>query len=502
LLKTRGAHKAEIKPESPELGNASVGMFMNSTYQNVYFSYFTFLDWIVFFAVLLLTFLAVIWGHFLKKKSVDAKKADDTSLVEHLLMGRQLTLPLFVATLVATWYGGIFGVTQIAFEKGIYNFITQGVFWYITYLIFAVFFVDKIKTHNVGTLPELIHEMFGPKSAKLSAFFNFFNIVPIAYTISLGLFITTLFGGNLLINTSIGVLIVILYSFTGGLRAVVFSDVIQFGVMCSAVFIILVASIIKYGGPSFLIDSLPASHFDISGGESTMTLFVWGFIALSTLVDPNFYNRVFAAKSSTVAKKGLYLSTLIWFLFDICTTSGAMYARAARPELDSAQAYLIYALEILPSGFRGLALSGILATILSTLDSYLFLAGSTLTFDILPERFKNKMHIHYLGIFSVGVISVLLGHLFEGNIKRVWKTLGSYSAACLLLPVILGYIFPKKISDNQFVFSCMLGVIFTTWWRNANLDPFWGQFDELYIGILVTTLGIIIWKPTAKLLKY
>ena len=47
-------------------------------------------------------------------------------------MGRKLTLPLFIATLVATWYGGIFGVAQIAFENGIYNFVTQGFFWYIS----------------------------------------------------------------------------------------------------------------------------------------------------------------------------------------------------------------------------------------------------------------------------------------------------------------------------------------------------------------------------------
>ena len=90
-------------------------------------------------------------------------------------MGRQLTLPLFVATLVATWYGGIFGVTQIAFEKGIYNFITQGVFWYFTYIIFALFMVTKIRKFHAVTLPEMMGRLFGPKSEKLSAIFNFFN---------------------------------------------------------------------------------------------------------------------------------------------------------------------------------------------------------------------------------------------------------------------------------------------------------------------------------------
>ena len=95
-------------------------------------------------------------------------------------MGRQLTLPLFVATLVATWYGGIFGISEITFNYGIYNFVTQGIFWYAAYLIFAFFITDKIARYNSMTLPDLTGQMFGPKSAKVSAVFTFFYITPVA----------------------------------------------------------------------------------------------------------------------------------------------------------------------------------------------------------------------------------------------------------------------------------------------------------------------------------
>src|SRR5690606_8645886 len=142
-------------------------------------------DWVVFFIILLLTFACVYWGQSLKNK---LSEEDKMSTVELLLMGRKLTLPLFVATLVATWYGGIFGVTALAFEKGIYNFLTQGIFWYGTYLIFAFFLVKKIRNYNVMTIPELAERLFGPKAGKLTAGLNFLNILPIAYTISLGLF--------------------------------------------------------------------------------------------------------------------------------------------------------------------------------------------------------------------------------------------------------------------------------------------------------------------------
>jgi len=102
---------------------------------------------------------------------------NSSSVVEHLLMGRKLTMPLFVATLVSTWYGGILGVTQLTFQKGMYNLLTQGIFWYIVYIIFALFLVDKIYATKAITLPDLIRLNFGPRSAKIAAVFNFFVYV-------------------------------------------------------------------------------------------------------------------------------------------------------------------------------------------------------------------------------------------------------------------------------------------------------------------------------------
>ena len=104
--------------------------------------YITPVDWIVFFLVLAATLASVLYGQSLKSQLTEKEK---NSPVELLLMGRKLTLPIFVATLVATWYGGIFGVTAQTFEKGIYNFLTQGVFWYLSYLLFAFFLVKKIR---------------------------------------------------------------------------------------------------------------------------------------------------------------------------------------------------------------------------------------------------------------------------------------------------------------------------------------------------------------------
>ncbi len=445
------------------------------------------LDWFVFSLILILTFASVAYGHFKQKTS----EPEQAGALEVLLMGRQLTLPLFVATLVATWYGGIFGVTQIAFEKGIFNFLTQGVFWYITYIIFALFLVDKVRSKESLTMPQLLESMFGKKAGKLGAVFNLFNVIPIAYIISVGIIVRSFTDLPMSGAMALGTAIVLIYSSWGGFRSVVFSDLIQFFVMCIAVFLVIVFSYSTYGGFDYLKLNLPAHHFNPTSDVGLAQTLVWGFIALSTLVDPNFYQRCFAATSTRVAKKGILISTMVWVAFDLCTTFGAMYARAALPEASSSSAYVDYALGILPSGLRGFFLAGILATVLSTLDSYLFLASSTIHFDLLSvKRFSAKTS-HVLSLIFVSIVGWCLALIFEGNIKLVWKTLGSYSASCLLVPVLYGYLRPGKISERRFLLASLSGVVFTSAWKLMPLSGFYAEIDALYIGMITTSIILI-----------
>jgi SSS family solute:Na+ symporter len=151
--------------------------------------------------------------------------------------------------------------------------------------------VKKIRSYNVITIPEMAKILFGPKAERLTASLNFLNLLPIAYTISLGIFLKSLFGGSLFINTTIGVVLVTLWSLWGGFRAVVFSDIVQFFFMILAVVLVVIFSWMHMGSPVELFQKLPLTHLDWTGGESIATLCVWGFIALSTLVDPNFYQE-------------------------------------------------------------------------------------------------------------------------------------------------------------------------------------------------------------------
>ena len=66
-------------------------------------------DW----SVIVLYFAAVVFVGF------RAARRAGNHIDEYLVAGRSLTLPVFVATLVSTWYGGILGVGEFSYRYGV-----------------------------------------------------------------------------------------------------------------------------------------------------------------------------------------------------------------------------------------------------------------------------------------------------------------------------------------------------------------------------------------------
>ncbi len=462
-------------------------------------------DWGVFSGVLLLTFAVVVIGNIRQRKLEHSGGRE--GFLDLLLMGRRLTLPLFTGTLVATWYGGIIGVTEYAHSYGLYSWLTQGVFWYGAYLIFAFFLVGRIRRTEAVTMPDLLEKEFGKSAGTWGAAMNLMNVLPVVYLVSLGVFLQQLFGGPHLLWMFVGLGIVVTYSVIGGFRSVVLSDLVQFGVMCSAVALVIVFSVSTYGGIGWLKASpeIPASHWNPLGeGIPWSATLVWGLVAAGTLVDPNFYHRCLAARDVKTARKGILCATLVWVGFDFCTTFGAFYARAVLPEVPGKEAYLHYGVHVLPAGLKGWFLAGFLATILSTLDSYLFLSGTIVSYDLVPDRLKGNRNLHHVGTILIGLAAIGVAVLTQANesttlnLAEIWKILGGFSTATLLLPLLIGFCLPKKIPGAVFVSSSATGAVFMAGFyllrklhENPDEHPIL-QLDAFYAGVAGTLCVLIL----------
>ena len=197
-----------------------------------------------------------------------SRKHNEKSAVDYLLFGRKLTLPLFVTTLVSTWYGDIFGVTQIAFKRGINTIAIYGIGFYISGIFFMIFFVEKARKMNVFTLPEIIQKKYGKTAYKLSSLMILIKALPVTYLIGIGLLIQRLFGLDLYCSMIVGLIFVISYIGVRGFSGIIYSDAIQFVLMYVSVIMVVVFSYFQYGGYDFLDVNLDESYFSINANEA------------------------------------------------------------------------------------------------------------------------------------------------------------------------------------------------------------------------------------------
>ena len=108
----------------------------------------------------------------------------------------------------------------------------------------------------------------------------------------------------------------------------------------------------------------------------------------------------------------LLISLIFWFAFDFMTTITGLYAYLHLKNLDNpAMSYPLLANDILPSVAKGFFFLGMIATIMSTLHSLLFISATTLGKDIICRMKKTKDEKNkytQLGILITSIVSFLI----------------------------------------------------------------------------------------------
>lgn len=373
------------------------------------------------------------------------KDWEDQDEESFLLSGRKMTLPAFVATLVSTWYGGILGVGEYSYQFGISQWLLFGFPFYIFSALFAWLLAGKIRLNKALTLPEAVGSFYGERAGRWSAIPIFILVSPAPYILMLGLIFQYLTGGsgNFLWYASAVALFSVAYVTFGGFSAVVRTDMLQIALMFGGFILLLFFAGAEFGSLSKLWNEMPADYQDLTGGQDWQYILVWFFIALWTFVDPSFHQRAAAAESPETAKKGIFISILLWSIFDFMTMFSGIYGWAILgPDLaEPVMVYPYLANEILPIGLKGLFFVALLATIMSTLDSYLFLSGQTLGRDLLAKIFPNTSNnrLTRISVLAAAVLGILLIIIYPSVID-IWYVLGSVMIPGILIPVLGVYL--------------------------------------------------------------
>ncbi|MDX1639865.1 MAG: hypothetical protein R3281_18030, partial [Balneolaceae bacterium] len=304
----------------------------------------------------------------------------------------------------------------------------------------------------------------------------------------LGLLFQYLTGGsgNFLWYASAVALFSVAYVTFGGFNAVVRTDMLQVILMFGGFLFLLGFAFFEFGFLDTLWRAVPETYRDITGGHDLQYILVWFFIALWTFVDPSFHQRAAAAESPKTARKGIFVSILMWSIFDFMTMFSGMYGWAILgPDLqEPIMVYPYLANQILPVGIKGLFFMTLLATIMSTMDSYLFLSGQTLGRDFLVKYLPHvpNNRLTRISVLLAAGLGILLIIVFP-SVINLWYVIGSVMIPGLLIPVLGVYLrqftLKRSIVLPTMVFSILVSLVWLVLGTVFNPQ----EYSYTYLGI-------------------
>jgi len=445
-------------------------------------------------------FLAAAYAVFLLAVSFFFKGQENPE--QYLLAGRRVTLPVFVASLVSTWYGGILGVGEYSYQYGLSNWLVFGVPYYLAALAFALFLAPRARRTGNFTIPDQLLKAYGRSPALVGAVVVFVMTAPAAYVLQVGVLISVSVGWPLEWAVVGGTIFSLIYLLRGGLKADLFTDIVQFILMFIGFGVLVGYAASDSGGLGFLRTALPREHFMWHGGRPPGYVIAWYFIALGALVEPAFYQRCYAAKSERVARWGILVSILFWILFDLLTTTAGLYARALVPALDQpVGAFPALGRLVLPPVARGLLFVSMLAVVMSTVDSYLFLGGITLGRDIVWRLRRRPIdgeinRLTRIAMIGTAGLAILIALRFR-SVVDIWHDLGSVGTPILLLPLATS--FSPRLSPSRGIALTMMlgaGVISLLWLLWASMPWSGGQYpadvEPIFPGLLFSLAAYLM----------
>jgi solute:Na+ symporter, SSS family len=431
-------------------------------------------------------------------------KKSNNSTSDYLFAGRKLTLPAFIATLVTTWYGGILEVGRVSYEYGIATWIIFGIFYYAAGLIFLKWIAPKIHNLNIATIPEFIFSRYGKFPALLAIIMVLLIASPAPYIKMAGELYRHIFEIPELSALIICTLFSVIYAMTGGFQSVVRTDKLQFLLMFGGFALILSQLYQNFGGLDFLIKNTPEYAFSIPGNFSWTYILIWGFIAMLTFIDPGFYQRCYAGNSEVTLKRGILISIIFWVIFDMMSVLTGIYALAILPDIQGS-VYLMLADHVLGPLTRGVFFVSLLAIIMSTIDSFIFISAFSIGKDlpqVLGYKITGKKLINWVrvGLVISGTTAILIAIRFTFVID-IWYTMGTFAVPVLLIPIIsamygiqirrpvLVMVFPLVISFLWYVYG--------VYNNNDGWPVYPMSLEPIYPGLL-SSIALFYWFKGPK----
>ena len=298
------------------------------------------------------------------------------------------------------------------------------------------------------------------------------------------------------------VVVMLIYSEIGGLKAIVYSDAIQGVLLLTVLWIIGYNCLAKFGGVAAMFDRVEVDNIALLSTPGPEGLFSAQFfiasmiaIVMIPVTQPQLTTRLVVMKSM----KSMHLMAVAVGAFAILVITPTIFigmfgATFLKDQLDAlpaaAQAGAFFEETFLyqqPGFVAALALVGLIAAGLSTTNAQIFALGSELR-GLLNRDEKSVMRITKIGIFIFAIIALVFSELIKDQIALLARV--SFAGTALMGPMILlGILSDRKIS-NVIIYASFAGLVIF-------LLSLAGILNNVYLGLRLDLLLFILLSAVA-----
>ncbi len=425
----------------------------------------------------------------------------------------------------------LMGLPGVAYATGIadaaWTAIGLAIGTYLNWLIVARRI--RVYSHTTGsiTLPDFFSNRYGDKKHLLSSVAAVIIIIFfIPYTASgfaaCGKLFNSLFGIDYMLAMLVSAAIIVGYCALGGFLAASTTDLIQSIVMTIALFIVICFGISSAGGWDAVVDNAKAlpgylsltEIYDPSAGTSSsysaltiVSTLAWG---LGYFGMPHVLLRFMATEDEDKLKTSRRIAT-IWVVISMSVAvligivGLSMSKTGVLPMLEDSEtiiikiAHVISQHGIIPALIAGIILSGILASTMSTSDSQLLAAASSVSQNIIRDLFgvkmseKKSMNTARVTVILIAIVAVFLARNPNSSVFKIvsfaWAGFGATFG-----PVVLLALFWKRSNQWGALAGMIAGGVMVFVWKFgiATLGGVFAIYELLPAFVIACIVNVVV----------
>ncbi|MDY6994349.1 MAG: sodium:solute symporter, partial [Pseudomonadota bacterium] len=444
----------------------------------------------------------IVVGLVLAKKHKNAE--------EYFLAGRGMIWPLVGISLFASNMSSttLIGLPGSAYQSSIaaYNYEWMAI---IVLVIFAIFFLPFYLQARIYTIPEFLEKRFDKRARYYFSLMTLFLnvVVDTAGALYAGGLVMELIFPAIPLWQNIVLLAVMagIYTIAGGLSAVIITDTLQALLLLIGSVIITLLALSEVGGWHQVVAQIPPADLslirpiddpDVPWPGLISGVFIVGFYFWAT--NQFITQRVLSAKNVNHGRWGVLLAGLLKIPVLFIMVLPGLMGRVLYPDLDNPDSvYPTLLFDLLPVGLLGLVIAGLIAALMSSIDSTLNSASTLVTMDFV-HHFKPNLdnrQLMWIGRFVTflfmlfAVIWAPQIRAFEGLFQYLQQML-AYAVSPVVAIFALGLFWWRANATGAF-FALMVGLITGSSLFIINEVLLWTHIHFLYISPILFGLSLI-----------